>query len=137
MTFDEEVCSARHVFLGTATNLRLVNASQVRMCQGEPATHGGAWTSCVGADVDLTVLEVLFPSTWERGPGVVDGFGGGLFSTDSRKADLEEQTCIFHVLPDSVGGSTLVTSAPWVIGKSPRDKEQVTAALTRCRWRDA
>jgi len=132
MTFEEEICTATHVFVGTAKSVRFVNASHVKMCRDEPATYGGALTSCGSAEVDVTVTEVLFPSTWKHEQRVVYRFGGGLFSTESLKADLEGQTYIFHAIPDPDGGNTFVTSAPWVLGKSPKEKKRVNSVLAKC-----
>jgi len=133
MSFEEQVCAATHVFIGTAKNVRFVNASRVEMCRGESATSGGALTSCGAAEVDVDVVEVLFPSNWIPKQSVVYRFGGGLFSTESLNTDLEGQTYLFHVKADPTRGSSYVPSAPWVLGKNPNDKELVNSVLAKCR----
>ncbi len=135
MSVEEQICTATHVFIGTAKDVRFVNASSVAMCRGEPAFSGGALTSCGQVEVDVTVSEVLFPPNWEPKETVIYRFGGGLFSTESLKADLEGQAYLFHVKSVTPDGNSFVTSTPWVLGKSPREKANVDSILSQCRRR--
>jgi len=134
LPIEEQICTATHVFIGTASNVRFVNTSRVPMCANEPPIANGGLTFCGSAEVDIAVSEVLFPSDWAPKGNVVYRFGGGLFSTVGLQQDLEGQAYLFHAKLDPTGGGNIfVPSAPWVLGKSPKDIDEVKRLLINCK----
>ncbi|RZL37807.1 MAG: hypothetical protein EOP35_07550 [Rubrivivax sp.] len=133
-TFEQEICAATHVFIGTTSHVRFVTAKDSAACKGEAAVEGAFLTLCGRAEVDVKIEKVLYPKNW-KGPQIVRyQFGGGYFAVESLKRDLEGQRHLLHVQaidgePDDVFGP----SYPWVLGKSPKGARKVERALRTCQ----
>ena len=133
-TFEQEICAATHIFIGTTSNVRFVTDKAPSACKGKPAVEGSFMTLCGRAEVDVKIEKVLYPKDWKGAQTVRYQFGGGYFAVESLKRDLEGQRYLLHAvavegeLPDVFG-----PSYPWVLGKSPKDASRVERALKTCK----
>lgn len=133
-TFEQEICLASHVIIGRTKNVRFVNVGKVATCAGEPATSGGFLTICGSAEVDVEVEEVLYPKGWTPAGMVLFQFGGGYFSLETLKRDLEGNRYLLHTLVRQTEPQLVLgPSYPWVLGKSPGEKQRVEQALQSCQ----
>ncbi|MEO6277797.1 hypothetical protein [Roseateles sp.] len=135
-SFEQEICAATHVFVGTASNVRFVTAKGPSACKGEPAVDGGFITLCGRAEVDVKVEKVLYPKNWKAPQTVRYQFGGGYFAVESLKRDLEGQRYLLHAVAiEGEPADVFGPSYPWVLGKSPKDASRVERALKTCKRR--
>jgi len=133
-SFEEEVCSATHVFVGKSRNLRIVADDLNPKCAGKPAEAGGFLTMCGAAEVDIEVEEVLFPTAWKPTGTVRYRFGGGLFSLESLQRDLKDQRYVFHtVIISTTDAPIFGPSYPWVLAKSLAEASKVKETLAGCK----
>lgn len=133
-TFEQEICAATYVFIGTTSHVRFVTAKGPSACKGEPAIEGGFLTMCGSAEVDVKIEKVLYPKDWKGPQTVRYQFGGGYFAVESLKRDLEGQRHLLHVVAaDGESADVFGPSYPWVLGKSPKDASRVERALKTCK----
>lgn len=132
-SFEEQICRASHVFIGTAQNLRVIPNDR-ESCGDTPPEAQGTLTMCGLVEVDIQIDTVLYPAGWKPAGRVVYRFGGGYFNVASLRKDLEGTRRLFHVVEKS-GLDPLIfeSSQAWVLSAFPEDQERVTAALEACK----
>ena len=132
-SFEEQICRASHVFIGTAQNFRVVT-DDGQSCADKPPQDQGALTIYGLVEVDDQIDTVLYPSNWKPAGRVLYQFGGGLFNIASLRQDLEGKRRLIHVVEKSgPDPDVFESSQAWVLSVFPEDEAQVVAALEKCK----
>ena len=89
---------------------------------------------CGSAEVDVEVEEVLYPKGWVPAGRVIYQFGGGYFSLEKLKRDLEGNRYLLHTsVLQTEPQLVLAPSYPWAQGKAPAERQRVEQALQTCQ----
>jgi hypothetical protein len=125
--FETTVCMATHIFIGTASDFKVVPISG---CD----TRGDRnhLSMCEEVQVSVAVSEVITPVGWKPAAPVIFRFGGGFFSVPNLRNDLlgKPRYFITKQSPDGV----FRTSYGWNLGTEaiPEAEKLITEALGTC-----
>jgi hypothetical protein len=132
--FEEQICRASHVFIGTSSDVRIVPDGTSQFCANTPPQERGTLTMCGSAEVDIKIESVLYPQNWTPPARVVYRFGGGFFSVDSLRTDLEGIRRLFHVTQvPNTNPPLFKSSQEWVLSAFPSDEARVRSVLASCK----
>lgn len=131
-TFEQVICKASHVFVGTARNFRVVEVLKDPGCN-DPSIDQSYLNMCTAVQVTVTVQELLFPIPWDAPRKIEFRFGGGLFSIAELKKDLNNKRLLFHVVRDTQSLSPVyITSHPWQLGETTEIVPKTKKTLKGC-----
>jgi len=131
-TFEQVICKASHVFVGTAKNFRVVEVAKDPGCS-DPSIDRSFLTMCTAIQATVSVQEALFPIPWDVPKNIEFRFGGGLFSIDELKKDLINRKRLFHVIRDTQSLSAVyIPSHPWQLGGTIEMVPKAKKTLKSC-----
>lgn len=130
-TIEEEVCSAGHIFIGTAARLSIIPAPEGFKCDSLQLNRNVAVCSATVIAMDIRVERVVAPRTWVD-PGTVVLLLPTGYSLHGTRAIYEGQRHMFKTAPRSDSANNFHSPAYWGISFAAQDEGQVEQAVSKC-----